>query len=63
MAVASRLPRAGGRLRAGRRAAAGEQLFAQLGAAEEVDLPELGVTGRIRFARVSPDGSRFVRLD
>jgi hypothetical protein len=42
--------------------AAGERLFVQLGPAEEIDLPELGATSRIRFARLSPDGSRFVRL-
>jgi hypothetical protein len=43
--------------------AASEWIFVQLGPADEVDLPELGATGRIRFARLSPDGSRFVRLD
>lgn len=43
--------------------AAGERLFVQLGPAEELDLPELGARGRVRFARLSPDGSRFVRLD
>jgi hypothetical protein len=42
--------------------AGGEWLFVQLGEPEELELPELGVRGRIRFARRSPDGTRFVRL-